>query len=29
MAKSVFSKEKGLDFTKQPMFFGGLTSTTI
>ena len=22
MAKSVFSKEKGLDFTKQPMFFG-------
>src|SRR5210317_758865 len=22
MSKSVFSKEKGLDFTKQPMFFG-------
>ena len=22
MAKSVFSKEKGIDFTKQPMFFG-------
>ena len=22
MARSVFNKEKGLDFTKQPMFFG-------
>ena len=22
MARSVFNKDKGLDFTKQPMFFG-------